>query len=379
MSKQSVHSVAKPSLVHTVFEGLAALNARSDELRYFSLGEINLAKVRDVYLWWLPSRLRRQWAEVIVHGLMAVRFWKWRSVKGVVLLEFFAAYGWLFYPLMWLYPKRFFVFILWDQEFARQGGYRRFALEGFKVFQRMSRCVAVQMEVDDACLPSALRLPRDRTVVVPMPARDDLRPRLPPGTKPSAGKVTLGVVGAVRRDKRHVDHVFTDALRSAKQLLEERGAEVEVVIGVPMNRAGYESVMTAKDFARIIDTSTEEAYEECLSSIDILVCAFDERGYLYRSSGVITDAICSGAWVVCPDFPVLRHQITWPVSTGVTYKLLDEIPSAVERAWRMHLDSGSDSHWRWITERSAEVVDRLLQQSLAVNEPSTISKQGEYL
>ncbi len=352
--------------MHAVFEGLAALNARPSGLRYFSLAEIDPRRLSDAYLRWLPAKLQRRAAEVLVHGLMALKLWKNRSQEGVVLLEFFAAYGWLFYPLMLFYPKRFLVFFMWDQEFARQGGYRKVALRGFQLFLCTSRCVAVQTEVDDSCLPPSLRLPKRRTVVVPMPARTDHRPRLPKGARPSAAKLTLGVVGTVRRDKRHVDAGFTDILRKTKQWLEVRGCEVEVVFGVPMNRPGFEVLRETADFARLVDTSSAQAYEQCLSSLDILVTAFSKDGYFYRSSGVICDAVCSGVWVVCPDLPILRHQIEWPVPVGVSYRSSEEIPEAVERAWRMHREAGSDPHWEWIARRSPESVDEMLRRALHV-------------
>ena len=351
---------------HAVFSGLGRLNSEEGRLFYISRADVEAQRQKFVrrYLAWLPEPWRGKLSELFAHAMLAAKVWKAPSNRTVVVLEFFASYGLFFYPLMLAYPRPFFIFFMWDQEFARQGGYRLFALRLFRWFLRVSRGHAVQLEVGDDCLPRKLRLPRQKTAVVPMPALEGmtLRRAIAAGVFPTP--LRLGVVGMPRRDKKHLGDDFLHCLRACRDLLQSHGIEVRLVLGVPLRRENTEGALKHSEDFEIVDTSERGAYEQCLESLDILVCAFDEHGYYYRSSGVICEAASYGVWVVCPDYPVLRHQVAWPAPVGEVYGDALQLPEAVLKTAQMMAAQGNKPHEEWRRVRTPELVDGMLQKHL---------------
>jgi hypothetical protein len=167
-----------------------------------------------------------------------------------------------------------------------------------------------------------------------------------------------------QRDKRHLDDGFLAATVAGRSALEKLGWHVQLVVGVPARKVGGETLRKLPPDFEVVDTQEDAAYEACLASLDILVCDFSRDGYFYRSSGVVCDAICSGVWVVCPDYPVLKHQVSWPVEVGVVYPSWERIPDAMAAAGCQLTERGADPHWEWTEARRASRVDAALRARL---------------
>ena len=55
----------------------------------------------------------------------------------------------------------------------------------------------------------------------------------------------------------------------------------------------------------------------------------------------------NGCFVLCPDFPVFRMQISTPVQIGTTFRVLDEIPLVLARMMDQLREAPVDSQtWR---------------------------------
>jgi hypothetical protein len=351
---------------HAVFSGFGRLNEENGSLFYVSRADVEVRRqaFAKSFLSWLPEPWRRKASELAAHAMLASLVWQAPRERHVVVLEFFAAYGVLFYLLMLAYPRPFYVFFMWDQEFARSGGYRLLALRMFRWFMQCSRCRAVQLEVGDACLPEALRLPGDKTVVVPMPTLEGAAPRDAQGRRPTRGPLRVGVVGMPRRDKKHLSERFLRDLLDCRAFLKTRDIEAQLILGVPLERENTDEALRYSGEFELVDTSKRRDYEKCLASLDILVCAFDECGYYYRSSGVICEAASYGVWIACPDFPVLRHQIGWPTPVGEVYGNSTSLEEAVLKVAEHRSLQGSDPHHQWVKTRRPELADRLIREHL---------------
>ncbi|MEL4895614.1 hypothetical protein, partial [Crocosphaera sp. Alani8] len=114
----------------------------------------------------------------------------------------------------------------------------------------------------------------------------------------------------------------------------------------------------------ILDTTKNSDYFNVLKSLDILVTYYDKNRYFYRASGVISDAGSSGCYIIAPDYPLIRHQITWPVSIGQTFSHLDEIEDLLNQAFDHIKTYGQDNQWLWRNKRDAQYIAQLFNNLL---------------
>jgi glycosyltransferase involved in cell wall biosynthesis len=146
------------------------------------------------------------------------------------------------------------------------------------------------------------------------------------GCAPAArgSRPCIGVVGVPRPEKNTAD-VFTRLV-----LLRDSGAlDAELLLGCtdPLLLR-----LWADRVDQVVDTRGRSDYEEALRRSDVLVFAYSEPRYWLRSSAVVTDAVAHGCAVVCPDFPVLRAQVTSPRCVGALFQSPEELAPAIERA-----------------------------------------------
>lgn len=79
----------------------------------------------------------------------------------------------------------------------------------------------------------------------------------------------------------------------------------------------------------ILNLRSTEDYWNALADFDVAVFNYNQAAYEQRTSGIISDAIACGTPVVCPAYPVLLQQITWPAKMGVGFRSRDEIADRV--------------------------------------------------
>lgn len=70
---------------------------------------------------------------------------------------------------------------------------------------------------------------------------------------------------------------------------------------------------------KTINTTDAEDYMRAFCLSDVVVLNYDRAAYYYRSSGVICDAIAANTVIVCPEFPVLKDQVSRFGLVGMTF------------------------------------------------------------
>jgi hypothetical protein len=330
--------------------------------------DIDRSSVR-MWVSWIPNRvLRRRLEEMLFHVSVARKVRQLADIDLVVVFEFFVGSALLAYPILLLRRKPSLIFLMWDQQFATQSWLRYFCLLVFRAYLMFARALVVQTEIPDTCLPSRYRLPNQKTLVLPLPSQSRLSPGRQLGERRCADEpIRIGIVGTPRRDKPLLEQEFlnhvVDSVRSIPNAI--------LVIGCPKELL-FPDLMLPKDVACTFrDTTEKGAYYSLLRELDVLVTNYSKAGFYYRSSGVVMDAANCGAWVVCPDYPVLRHQVEWPCPVGVVYSEMARLPTAIAEAASLARQRGCDPHWDWIAGRAVERIAPLIQTVLTARFPGS--------
>ena len=306
-------------------------------------------------------RFKRRCEEALFHVSLARYAAKMSPSDIVVIFEFFLGSALLAYPILLSRRKPSLIFLTWDQQFATRSLLRYGCLLAFRLYLAVARSLAVQAEISDICLPARFRLPANKTVVLPLPSQSRLSPPLRPGQRYSSGHpIKIGVVGMPRRDKLLFDCAFLERVRSAVAVI----PNALLIIGCPRELLPPGFSLPAGCQCEFTDTTENSAYYALMSDLHILVTTHDKGWFYYRPSGVLMDAINCGAWVVCPDYPVFRHQVEWPRQVGVTYQSMEMIPVSIKRAAELALRYGCDPHWEWIAGRSIERLAPLITSAV---------------
>jgi glycosyltransferase involved in cell wall biosynthesis len=85
----------------------------------------------------------------------------------------------------------------------------------------------------------------------------------------------------------------------------------------------------------LTDTTVVSDYEKFLMDADLVCVNLQGREYMYRTSGVVSDAIANLRPVVTPALEVISRQITHPVRVGTCFEQIDALESAIETALQL--------------------------------------------
>jgi glycosyltransferase involved in cell wall biosynthesis len=269
---------------------------------------------------WLPARLELLVKALVFlapHGRLVGQIWRRRDHDLIVVREFLTALLLVVWPLIWPLRRRVYFLINHNLQEAHRRRLERFALRlldgtgaRFACFETTAGCPEIGI-VPDA----------ERCLVLPHPLAGVIVTR--PAALP-AGEPVVGVIGAVRAEKG------SEAILQALLKLREQGhLPVRLVLGCP--EADVRAAWQCRGF-EVIDTSSRAAYLAALDLCDVVVLNYQRDRYLYRPSGVAADALSRGAAVVCPDFPLMRLQLSAPATVGAVFDSLDELPAAIKKA-----------------------------------------------
>jgi hypothetical protein len=240
----------------------------------------------------------------------AVKAFKMRHDHDhIIFLEYFDQYQIFTLPLLLPVRKKLFFLMNHNQQRASVSPVHRF------FFSLFSSCPFrfLQMELD----PSAPRfpsLPPQKRLIVPHPVSIDeaefsfiMKTR-----SQNTRRLRIGITGKIRKGK---DLLFLVHRLSAD--IERTGLPVDLTIGLQSSSRAFSSLK--QEGYHVQRTDRREEYLKCLASIDISIQWFEKEHYFVRPSGTIMDAACSGCYVLCPDYPLLSHQVTWPTALGSTF------------------------------------------------------------
>jgi hypothetical protein len=295
--------------------------------------------------WWIPFRSVRQFVFVrATHLGMAINAARDRQAELFLIFEHEAGHSLLLYLVLLFKRRPVFFFVHGMQQAATRSVHDRIALDVCRWWVGRGKFHPLFVSLDDGALPSNRRFEADKALVIPHPhpLADGPQPYHLP--RAPHERFRVGMIGWPRQDKPI--RRLADVLRRARMKL-----DFDLVIGTPL--ATKPAWMDGIG-AEIMDTTTDAQYGACLSSLDIIVMDFTKEHYYFRPSGAIVDAAMNRCFVLCPDFPVLRAQISQPVPVGATFRVLEEalivlarVMQELERApvdtetWRLHHGVGT--------------------------------------
>jgi glycosyltransferase involved in cell wall biosynthesis len=300
---------------------------------------------------WLPG-----WLEVPVkavlflvpHARLVGRLWRRRDHDLILVREFLTALLLFVWPLIW--PLRRRVYFLMNHN-LQEAHRRRLERSVLRLLYRTG-CRFACFETTAGCAEIGIVPDAERLLVLPHPLAGAIVTR--PAT--AAGQPVVGVIGAVRAEKG------SEAILEALRRLRQQGRlPVRLVLGCP--EAKVRAIWQGRGF-EVIDTSSRAAYLAALDLCDVVVLNYQRDRYLYRPSGVAADALSRGAAVVCPDYPLMRLQLSAPATVGAVFGGLDDLPAATMRALALRptLGDALSAHQR---ARDPAALARLLDAFVA--------------
>ncbi|MDY6781603.1 MAG: glycosyltransferase family 1 protein [Cyanobacteriota bacterium] len=306
----------------------------------------------------LPSysaglQLRREYRHIAM-GLRALNF---KEEDILFVFEIYNQHLSVVLPLLALMAargKRVFIGLHGNQQFAMSSQIKYWGLLYLKAYLKLFKNLKVlTFEIDDRVIPEKYRLPPSSTIVIPHPILSDCHPKLAPGERLAEDvPIKIGVVGAIRADKP-----IGKIIEKIQEYIVSSPHSCEFVIGTPF---GQKPNYLERLKVTLLDTTEEEDYLNALKEIDIIVIHYDKERYYYRTSGVISDAASCGCYIVASDYPVIQHQVTWPVTIGSTFSDFEEIGTAIDKGIDHLRENGQDKHWLWRKERTAEAIAKTL-------------------
>jgi glycosyltransferase involved in cell wall biosynthesis len=304
---------------------------------------------QSVPIYALGLHLRREYR----HLAMGLRALSLRNCDSILVFEAYNQHLLLLLPLLVLTRKEILIMLHGNQQFAISSQPKYLGLLYLKLYLKFfSKIKVILLEIDDDILPTKVQLPAQSKIVIPHPLRSDIIPKLKLGERlPTDVKIKIGIVGMIRQDKP------IGKLIEKIQTYLNNNPQTELIIGTPFaQKPKYLDQLGVK----LYDTTREEDYYKVLQEIDILVIDYDKNRYYYRTSGVISDAASCGCYIIASDYPVIKHQINYPVSIGSTFTNFEELDKVLEEAIAHVRDRGQDNHWLWREKRTAKHIASLL-------------------
>lgn len=288
------------------------------------------------------------------HISMGFRAFSFKDIDSLFIFEIYNQHLFFVLPLLASTGKEVFISLHGNQQFAMTSQIKFLGLLYLKNYLKLFKNLKVVLfEIDDDVIPEKFRLPASSKVVIPHPIISEATPKLMPGERlPANAKIKIGVVGMIRQDKP-----IGKLIEKLQEYVASSDAECELIIGTPF---AQKPKYLDKFRATLCDTTKQEDYISILRQIDILVIHYEKDRYYYRTSGVVSDAGSCGCYIIASDYPVINHQVNWPIQIGSTFSNFDEINSLIDQGITHIREKGQDNHWIWREQRSAEAIAKLL-------------------
>lgn len=275
------------------------------------------------YLSWIPLRLVRQVVfQQIRHIEMAYLLWKQRKRDILIIFEHHPQYSLFFYLMCVFYGKPVFLLVHGIQQICNRSIIH---LAGFKLMQlfvNRYKMYPVHLELGDEILKKELRFNSLKSFTIPLSHYDNQRKLKKLKRTKATHLPRFCVVGLLREDKK-----TSEIVEYLLMLNEEIGGRFEFVFGTPF----YQKESWVDDLGvSILDTTTNQQYQDCLISCDVLIIDGNEKDYYFRPSSVINDALTYECAVICPNYPTFREQVFQPKQVGYTYSSYRDLGTIIQ-------------------------------------------------
>ena len=282
------------------------------------------------------GRLLWKGCVLLRHAALVIRCWASCSHPHILVREFSTLPLLLFFPFLWPLCRKLVFVINHNLQWAARNRTERF---GMAALARLGARWAI-FETQDFQGLEKLKIPSPRNLVLPHPVPGRIA-----GQKNSA-KAVIGVAGYYRPEK---------GMDELLNLLVRLFPDCDIVIGA----VAPGKIRGIPEKVRMVNTASDADYRRMLTQCDVLVQNGARNGYFFRVSGPVADAAASGTAVVVPDFPLLRHQVFFPVPVGEAFQSLEEIPDAVRSAIAKVRSGQYDFDAYCATRTAQAVADRL--------------------
>lgn len=280
--------------------------------------------------------------DLIVHPLILFIAIRHRRADLIIFRYFTTKMLLLAAVPLWPFRKKLLFMIQNNMQVAHVEPRERFY---FKTLCRMGFQLGF-LEAAHGLVELGVEMSKRQFVSLPMPIYPK---RTSPARTRTDGRPSIGVIG------RELPEKNTDGLMSLLTGFRDRGElGAEIVLG--SNDVQVLETWAARGVTTV-RTLDYQDYLRAMAEVDVLLIHYERRHYYYRSSGVIHDAACLGTAVVCPDFPVFRHQVTDPVRIGALFGSVEEMLPALREALEI-ARSGPGPFETWARARRPEMFSR---------------------
>jgi glycosyltransferase involved in cell wall biosynthesis len=184
-------------------------------------------------------------------------------------------------------------------------------------------------------------------------------PGLPRLKKNETGIIRVGVAGRIRKEKSHADSV--DLIYRLRDFLLPKGYCVVPVLAAP--KSAWNDLLADLQGWDFVDTSSYEQYINALRGLDIVVLLYSREAYELRPSGVASEAIAEGVFVVARDTPVIGRQLSYPVVVGYGIDDSISLDVIVPELWRSYESAQTGQLAEYVSARGIEAVAEMIIRS----------------
>ncbi|HLP88729.1 MAG TPA: hypothetical protein VK184_09100 [Nostocaceae cyanobacterium] len=162
----------------------------------------------------------------------------------------------------------------------------------------------------------------------------------------------IGVVGQIRKGKQ--------IEKTIKLLIDlQHQLDFLLVVGTD-DFTALEGMNLEK--VKLVNTASREDYMAVLASCDVIVLNYEQGKYYYRCSGVAMDAISVRTYVICPNYPLMNHQILYPSPTGLLYNEQTDLANVLKQALELPPAKENPAFEQYYQDRSLSQIAEFLDQ-----------------
>ncbi|AWK06810.1 hypothetical protein HYN56_22285 [Flavobacterium crocinum] len=307
---------------------------------------------RSKFYNWIPIKGLKQ---LVYQGLKAVDM-AWTIVKTkepydiIIIFEHKPWYSILLYLVCAIKRKPTFFIVHGFQQTYKLSTSRTLGFKLLLFFEKRFKFYPIHLEKTDHDYDDCLKFYKSGIyMLTPLP--EDSNERL---AKPADSVLKIGIVGMIRPDKPIMPII---------KILENyssNDAEVETHIGTPFWQLPDELKKMA---INLTDTTSSEQYNSFIKSLDIVINYYEKEHFYHRSSGVLNDAVNGGCFVIVPNYPLFKEQISNPVKVGETYENIEDIKRAIDKAIE-YLSNNVVEFEKWRQIRTKEIILKDLSRQM---------------
>ena len=302
---------------------------------------------------WIPSKgIKQLFYQGIKSIDMALVIFKTKEPYDIILVfEHKPWYSFLLYVVCAIKKKPTFFIVHAFQQTYRLSLLRTLGFKLLLFFEKRFEFYPIHLEKTDCDFHNCLKFYKSGIfMLTPLPDLSTKRLNKTYNT----GIIKIGIVGMIRPDKPIMPII---------KILENYKSDsvaIETFIGTPFWQIPDELKKKSINF---IDTTSDDQYNSFIQSLDIVINYYEKEHFYYRSSGVLNDSVSGGCFVIVPNYPLFKEQITNPVKVGETYKDIEDIKNAIDKSIE-YLTNNVVEFEKWRQIRSKDVILKNLSKQI---------------